>query len=123
MANKTVLIVEDDEFLAEIYKRQFQNDGFDSQVALNGESALSVLQGSAFDVIILDIMLPKMDGLTLLGEIKKNQKTAKIPVVMLSNLSQDSTVKQALALGAKGYLVKAQYLPPQVVEEVKKYLS
>lgn len=123
MANKTVLIVEDDEFLAEIYKRQFQNDGFDSQVALNGESALSVLQGSPFDVIVLDIMLPKMDGLTLLGEIKKNQKTAKIPVVMLSNLSQDSTVKQALALGAKGYLVKAQYLPPQVVEEVKKYLS
>jgi CheY-like chemotaxis protein len=68
-------------------------------------------------------MLPKMDGLTVLENIRKDAKNGKIPVVILSNLSQDSTVKQGLAMGANGYLLKAQYLPLQAVNEVKKFLS
>jgi two-component system alkaline phosphatase synthesis response regulator PhoP len=123
MAKKRILIVEDDEFLAEIYSRQFQTDGFDTEEALNGEEAEKVLNQKDFDIVLLDIMLPKVDGLTILEEIRKNPKTARTPVVVMSNLSQDSTIKQALSLGANGFLVKAEYLPPQIVSEVKKYLS
>lgn len=120
---KRILIVEDDEFLAEIYNKQFLQEGYESQVATDGEMALKVLENPNFDLILLDIMLPKMDGLTVLGKIKKDSKTAEIPVVILSNLSQDATVKKGLALGASGYLLKAQYLPQQAVSEVKKFLS
>lgn len=120
---KKILIVEDDEFLAEIYNKQFLQEGYESQVALDGEVALKILGQENFDLILLDIMLPKMDGLTVLEKIKANDKTSKIPVVILSNLSQDATVKKGLALGASGYLLKAQYLPQQAVNEVKKFLS
>src|SRR5438105_9836477 len=121
--NKKILIVEDDEFLAEIYKRELERESFDVEVVVNGEAGLTALTEQNFDLVLLDIMLPKTDGLSVLEHIRKDPKTAKVPVVMLSNLSQDSTVKQALSLGANGYLVKAEYLPPQVVTEVKKYLA
>jgi DNA-binding response OmpR family regulator len=120
---KRILIVEDDEFLAEIYNREFLSAGYECQIAADGERALSMMKESNYDLILLDIMLPKMDGLTVLEHIRKDSKTAKVPVVILSNLSQDSTVKQGLALGANGYLLKAQYLPQQAVNEVKKFLS
>jgi CheY-like chemotaxis protein len=120
---KRILIVEDDEFLAEIYQRQFLGEGYIAQIAPDGERALAMLKGENFDLILLDIMLPKMDGLSVLREIRKDPKTSQTPVVILSNLSQDATVKQGLSLGANGYLLKAQYLPQQAVAEVKKFLA
>lgn len=120
---KRILIVEDDEFLAEIYNREFLSAGYECAIAPDGERALTMLKESNYDLVLLDIMLPKMDGLTVLENIRKDGKTAKVPVVILSNLSQDATVKQGLALGANGYLLKAQYLPQQAVNEVKKFLS
>lgn len=120
---KGILIIEDDEFLAEIYNRQFLQEGYESSVATDGEKALAMLKDGNYDLILLDIMLPKLDGLSILKSIKKDPKTAKVPVVMLSNLSQDATVKQALSLGASSYLVKAEYLPHQAVQEVKKFLT
>lgn len=120
---KRILIVEDDEFLAEIYGRQFGTEGYESEIAKDGQEALSMAKQGKFDLILLDIMLPKIDGLTVLQEIKKDPESAKVPVVILSNLSQDATVKQGLALGASGYLLKSQYLPQQAVAEVKKFLT
>ncbi len=119
---KRVLIVEDDEFLADIYRKEFVAEGYGADIASDGEAVTGLLANGNYDLILLDLMLPKKDGLTLLGELKKDSKTKPIPVVILSNLSQDSTVKQALSAGAAGYLVKAQYLPKQAVAEVKKYL-
>lgn len=119
---KKVLIVEDDEFLADIYRREFVADGYEADIASDGEAATELLGNGQYDLVLLDIMLPKKDGLSLLTEIKKDPTTNKIPIVILSNLSQDATIKQALSLGAAGYLVKAQFLPKQAVAEVKKYL-
>lgn len=120
---KRILIVEDDEFLAEIYEKQFLFEGYEAEIAHDGEQALSMLASKDYDLVLLDIMLPKLDGISVLKEIRKTEKTSKIPVVILSNLSQDATVKEGLSLGANGYLLKAQYLPKQAVAEVKKFLT
>lgn len=120
--SKKILIVEDDDFLAKIYNKELLKEGYLSEVVNSGPKALSALQSQDYDLILLDIMMPGMDGLTVLERIRKDGKTSKTPVVVLSNLSEDSTVKRALALGANGYLLKAQYLPHQAVAEIKKFL-
>jgi|SRR5581483_2332099 len=120
---KKILIVEDDDFLAEIYSKELLKAGYLAEVVNSGPTALTSLKENDYDLVLLDIMMPGMDGLTVLERIRKDEKTVKTPVVVLSNLSEDSTVKRALQLGANGYLLKAQYLPHQAVAEVKKFLS
>lgn len=120
---KRILVIEDDELIAQIYDRQLRADGYEAKVLHDGKSAVATLASENFDLVLLDIMMPGMNGLDVLRQLKKNSKSAKVPVVMLSNLSEDSTIKEALHLGAVGYLKKIDYLPAQAIAEVKKFLT
>lgn len=117
-----VLIVEDDAFLAGIYSSKFQSEGFLVEHAGDGEEALKLAQHGP-DIILLDILLPKMDGFEVLKHLKKDAKTKDIPVILLTNLGQKSDVEFGLKQGAADYLIKAHFMPQETVEKVKKVLA
>lgn len=121
--NKRVLIVEDDESLAELYAIELSNHGFEIETAVDGQDGLDQILTKKFDLVVVDLMLPKIDGLTIVESIRRSPKTKTLPIVMLSNLSEGSTVEQALKAGANGYLVKAQNSPSSIATEVQKFLS
>ena len=115
----SILIVEDDRFVRDLYQHEFEKSGYDIKLAEDGEIALKVVKESKFDCILLDVMLPKLDGLEVLRRIKEDSATKNIPVMILSNLGQDEIIRQALQIGAKAYIVKSLYTPNQVVNEIR----
>jgi len=117
---KNVLLVEDDSFLIDIYTTKLKEAGFSVEVAENGETALKKIKTNKPDLVILDLVLPKMDGWEILKEIKADPKSKEIPVVILSNLGQKGEVEKGLEMGAIKYLIKAHYTPSEIVEEIKK---
>lgn len=118
-----ILLVEDDVFLVEIYAAKFTEAGFFLLAAENGEKGFEIAQKEKPDLIVLDILLPKMDGFELLKKMKKNRETKEIPVLLLTNLSQAADVAEGLKLGAKEYLVKAHFTPAEVLQKVKMLLA
>lgn len=118
-----ILIVEDDLFIRELYERQLSLEGYEVSTAEDGEIGLNRITESIPDLLLLDIMLPKVSGLDLLRTIKAKEETKNIPVILLTNLGQDSVIKEGFNLGADGYLIKSAYTPDQIIEEVKKFLS
>ena len=125
MGAKTVnvLLVEDDAFLANIYKTKFEMEGFKVHLAENGEIGLKEAKKKNPDVILLDILLPKMDGFTVLEHLKEDDELKSIPVILLTNLGQKDDVEKGLALGAADYLIKAHFKPSETVDKVKKVLA
>ncbi len=123
-SNKKILIVEDDEFLREFYQELLQEEGYVVDVAAEGETAFKKIKENEFDLIVLDIMLPKKDGLQILRDLKITPPKSKdVPIVVLTNLGQDAVIRQCFELGAKGYLIKSALNPDQVLVEVKNYLK
>lgn len=118
-----ILIVEDDEFLADIYKTKFELEGFKVLLATDGEKGLKAIQSKKPDLVLLDILLPKMDGFAILQTIKKDPEIKNIPVILLTNLGQKEDVQKGLDLGAVDYLIKAHFNPAETVEKVKKILA
>lgn len=118
-----ILLVEDDTFLASIYKTKFEMEGFQVTVAENGEAGLEAARKKIPDLMLLDILLPKMDGFTVLKKIKDNNDTKKIPVILLTNLGQKDDVDKGLELGAADYLIKAHFKPSETVAKVRKALG
>jgi len=118
-----ILIIEDDVFICDLYKRQLELAGLPTDGVGTGKKGLVALRQNEYDLILLDIMLPDINGLQVLKEIKKGERTQSIPVVLLTNLGQDEVVKEGFKLGADAYLIKAAYSPNQIVEEVKNILS
>ncbi|OGH65695.1 MAG: hypothetical protein A3J66_01440 [Candidatus Magasanikbacteria bacterium RIFCSPHIGHO2_02_FULL_47_14] len=118
-----VLIVEDDSFLANIYKTKFEMEGFKVSVAENGELGLKEAKKKLPDLILLDILLPKMDGFTVLEHLKEDEELKSIPVILLTNLGQKDDVDKGLKLGAADYLIKAHFKPSETVDKVKKVLK
>jgi DNA-binding response OmpR family regulator len=119
---KRILLVEDEEMLSNMYQVKFQNDGFILIKANNGEEGLQMADKEKPDFILLDVIMPKMDGFTVLKKLKENPNTKNIPVLLLTNLGQDEDVKKGNELGAVGYLVKANITPSEVVAKVKTFL-
>jgi len=117
-----VLLVEDDNSLLDMYRLKFQEDGFEIISAQDGLAALEVVSKELPAMILLDIMMPKMDGFAVLTELKKSEKTKSIPVLMLSNLGQKADIEKGQALGATDYIVKASMTPSQIVEKIKSFL-
>ncbi|MDD5750153.1 MAG: response regulator transcription factor [Candidatus Pacebacteria bacterium] len=122
MPNKNILLVEDDPFLADIYTKKLQQAGFDVTVADNGEQALKDADNVAFDLVLLDIVMPYIDGWEILKRIKSPKAKNHPKVIIFSNLGQSSEVKKGLDLGADKYLIKANFTPSEVVEEIKKVI-
>jgi CheY-like chemotaxis protein len=120
---KSILIVEDDPVLLKMYSEKFGFEGYRVINAKDGEEALTKAVNEPVDMILLDIMLPKMSGTDFLARLRQNVKAKNTPVVALTNLAEDEEKQKALKLGVKEYLVKAMQTPEQVVETVKKYIS
>lgn len=120
---KQILLIEDDPFLLDIYSTKLTEAGFSVETATNGEEALIKAKENLPRLIILDIVLPQVDGWEILKRIKSENNLRQIPVVILSNLGQKSEVEKGLKMGAAKYLIKAHYTPSQVVEEIRETLN
>jgi DNA-binding response OmpR family regulator len=118
-----ILIVEDDVFLADLYKTKFSLEGFKVYVAYDGEKGLDLLKKSEVDIVLLDLVLPKMSGFDILKSMKGDSKLRNIPVILLTNLSQKGDVEKGLSMGANDYLIKAHFMPSEVVEKIKKLVA
>jgi len=123
MSKIRVLIVEDDPFLRSIYSTKFKGQGYEVILAENGEAGLNLSSKEKPDIILLDIMMPKIDGFRFLEKIKKKKEEAKIPIILLTNLSQKKDIDKGLAMGADDYLVKAHFMPSEVVEKIEKLIQ
>lgn len=121
---KKILIVEDDQFLREFYQELLTAEGYMVDVAADGDAALSKIQQGGFNLVLLDIMLPKKDGIQILGELKLSPpKNPNGPIICLTNLGQDTIIKQCFELGVQGYLIKSAMNPDQVLTEIKSYIT
>lgn len=118
-----VLIVEDDEFLANIYKTKFEMEGFRVTHADNGEMGLDEAKKKKPNIILLDILMPKMDGFAVLEKLKADKTTKDIPVILLTNLGQKDDVERGLEMGAVDYLIKAHFKPSETVAKVRDILK
>lgn len=117
---KKILLVEDDPFLIDIYTTKLKEAGFNVFVESDGKKVLNMVVSTKPDMILLDIVLPHIDGWDILRQIKENKKMNNIKVIILSNLNQRGEVEKGINLGAEKYLVKAHYTPSKVVEEIKE---
>jgi two-component system, OmpR family, response regulator ResD len=121
--NKKLLIVEDDQFLRELYIEILTGEGFDIDQAKDGEEAYQKMFAGGYDIVLLDIMLPKVDGLRILERLKCETPSMKPnkTIVILSNMDHDSAITRAIALGAKGYMIKSDQTPDQIIKKIKSY--
>ena len=118
-----ILIVEDDPLLSRMYREIFSSAEYKVEVALDGQEGIDKAKSFEPDIILLDIMMPKMDGLTALDILKKDTKLKSIPVVMLTNIADSDSTDKALSKGAVKYIVKSEYDPNQVIEMVSSVLA
>ena len=118
-----VLIVEDDIFLADIYQKKFVMEGYKVTTANNGEKGLEEARKKKPDIVLLDVLLPKLDGFAVLERLKADASTKDIPVILLTNLGQKDDVDKGLTIGAADYLIKAHFKPSEVLEKVKSVLQ
>lgn len=123
MAKIPILLIDDDAFLAQIYTQKLEIEGFDVHLAGSGEDGLKLVVREPPACILLDILLPGMDGFEVLEKLKADEETAKIPVIMVSNMGQREDVERAKQLGATSYLIKSHTLPGDVLRKVKEVLG
>jgi len=117
---KKILIVEDDKFLADIYKTKLEGEGFEVKTAKDGKEALKKLEKYIPDLLLLDIILPKIDGWEILERIKEREDLKNMKIIVLSNLSEKENIEKAIREGVVEYLVKAEYSPDEIVEKIKE---
>jgi DNA-binding response OmpR family regulator len=124
---KKILLVEDDPFLIDIYQKKLRDSGFEVEVVEDGEKTLEILKEKNFDLMLLDIVLPKIDGWKILEEIKEMKKEKKdlekMKIIIWSNLGEKEDIKKGISLGATSYLIKANFTPSEVVKEVENLLK
>lgn len=117
-----ILMIEDDIFLRKIYRDKLTRAGFEFVEAINGEEGVNKALSEKPDLVLLDLILPRKNGFDVLMEIRKSREVKKIPVIILSNLGQESDIKRGMSLGANDYFVKANVTLAEVVERVKEWL-
>ena len=118
-----LLLVDDDAFLRDMYATKFTEKGHTIEVAENGEQALKILREHTFEAVLLDMIMPGMSGVELLKQIKTEKLGGSPVCIMLTNQSEDVEKRAALEAGASGYIVKAERIPSEVVEEVIKFIG
>lgn len=125
MENKNIhiLLVEDDVFLSSIYQKKFEMEGFKVTPVDNGEKVLAEAKKKKPDIVLLDILLPKRDGFSVLAQLKGDPEVKDVPVILLTNLGQKDDVDKGLQAGAADYLIKAHFKPSEIVEKVRKILK
>lgn len=118
--NRKILIIEDDKFFREIISKKLQRENFDVATASDGKEAFAYLVSNSPDMIILDLILPGLDGYEILSILKKDKKTSDIPVIILSNLGQEEEIERARALGATDFMVKINFTLEEIVVRVNQ---
>lgn len=124
MDKKRILLVEDDQFTRELYEEVLKGEGYFVDTAVNGEEGLTKIKAGGYSLILLDIMMPKMDGLEVLRSLKDNPpKIQNGPIIILTNLTNDPILNSAYGLNAKDYVVKSDITPGDLLDKVKSYLK
>ena len=118
-----ILLIEDDPFLLSMYSTKFEIEGYAVACAEDGVKGLKMSAVELPSIILLDIMMPKMNGFEVLEGLKKVETTKNIPVILLTNLNQKNEIERGLALGANDYLIKAHFMPSEVVEKIRQVMS
>lgn len=118
-----ILIVEDDPMISEIYQKKFSDSGFEVAAAISGEQVLTMAKQDIPDVILLDLMMPKMDGFQIIESIRQGNYDPNIKIIVSSNLSQNEDRERALSLGANGFVSKSDFTPGNLVKEVSRLLN
>jgi CheY-like chemotaxis protein len=121
--HKRILLVEDDRFLRRACEAGLRQRGFTVLMAVDGEEALQKARAEVPDLILLDLIMPKIHGFEVLRLLKQDPVTASIPVIVMSNLGQDGDIQQAMAAGAIGYLIKTNLWPRDIVKHVEAALA
>ena len=122
MTSKKIMIIEDDDFLVQMYATKLELQGYEVITAGDGKQALKLIKKSIPDLILLDLNLPVMDGFQVLEALKKDDATKAVPVLVLTNYGQKEHVDRCLSLGAADYLIKAHFVPSEVVDKIKSLL-
>lgn len=123
MDKKHILIIEDDKFLEGLLARKLEKEEFTVTIAANGAEAFNKIKELPPDLILLDIILPDMNGFEILETLKKNKETKDIPVIILSNLGQNEDMERSLKIGAADHLIKAHFTPQEIVGKIKTFLK
>ncbi len=123
MSKKTILIIEDDKFLQSLVAKKLIEAGFEVLVSLDSKEAMAVLENNKPDLIVLDIILPIMNGFEILSMLKKDNATKNIPVIILSNLGQKEEIEKAMALGAVDFLIKVNFTPEEILRKIKSIVG
>ncbi len=118
---KKILIVEDEKALATVLNLKLKNSGFETVVVYNGDDALALLKKDPFDLMLIDIMMPKRDGFSVLEDLKKQGNTT--PMFVMSNLGQEEDIAHVKSLGAKEYIIKADTSPAEIAQKVSSFLG
>lgn len=118
-----LLIIEDDPYVVDIYRKTFSQQNFEMDVATDGEEGILKTKEFKPNLILLDIMIPKLNGLEVLEKIKADPQTREIPVFVLTNLGDEQYVKQCIAMGAEGFMIKANFSLDQLVKEVNQKIG
>ena len=120
---KTILVIEDDKFLRELISRKLTGEGFDVLEAVDGEEGIKKIKEGKPDLVLLDLILPSIDGFEVLTRVRDDPEVSSIPVIILSNLGQREEVEKGLKLGAIDYLIKAHFTPGEIIEKIKNVLK
>jgi DNA-binding response OmpR family regulator len=118
-----ILIVEDDKFLRELISQKLIKEGYNISQAVDGEEGLEKIKKEKPDLVLLDLILPGIDGFEVLARAKEDPEVVKIPVIILSNLGQKEDVEKGMGLGAVDYLVKAHFTPGEIIDKMKRILG
>ena len=120
---KKILVIEDEKPIADAMQVGLSEAGYEVKVAYDGESGLLQAKELVPDLILLDLLLPKKDGITVLNELRQDEKTKAVPVMILSQLSDTGKISEGVALGVVGYLVKVDFSLAEVVEKIQEVLG
>ena len=124
MYNMTkILIIEDDKFLRELITQKVSSEGYEVVVASDGEEGLAMAKEEKPNLILLDLILPAMDGFEVLRQIKAVEEIKHIPVIILSNLGQKEDIDKGVSLGAKDYMIKAHFTPGEITKKIQEILA
>lgn len=121
---RKILIAEDDFFIRDVYEEIFEGNSYEVEVAADGDEALERIKSQPFDMILLDIMMPKISGLDLLSQTRKSETPNKnTPIFIITNIGKQDIIEEANKLGMNGYFIKSQFTPQELVNEINKFFN